>query len=95
MGTRALIAKNRDTLKKHAESDLRTLLNPSPSFAQRSQTHQSMQNYQGYPLMTSIVLGKPSLLLRSPKNSGKPSVEVIKPLLIPCDLGRSINGRKR
>ncbi len=53
-----------------------TPLHYRPSFAQRYQTHQSMQNYQGYPLMTSNPVGKPSHLLRSPKNPQKHPVEV-------------------
>jgi hypothetical protein len=41
---------------------IHTPFNLRPSFAQRSSTHQSIQNHQGYPLMTSILAGKLSVL---------------------------------
>jgi hypothetical protein len=77
VGEPYLLLRSPEYLLKLAVKVILTPLHYRPSFVQRFQTQQSMQNHQGYPLMTSNLVGKPSILLRSPENPLKPSVKVI------------------
>jgi hypothetical protein len=78
VGKPSIVPKSQKNPLKLQVEVILTPLSSLPSFAQRSPTHQSMQNLQGYPLITSNLMGKPSLLLRNLKNHPKPSVAVIR-----------------
>jgi hypothetical protein len=77
VGKPSIVPKSPKNPLKPLVEVIGTLLYTHPSFAQGSPIHQSVQNHQGYPLITSNLMSKPSLLPRSPKNYPKPSVEVI------------------
>ncbi len=88
VGKPSLVLRRSKNHRKTPFQVTKTPLHPPPSFAQRSPTHPSMQNHQGYPLIPSNLVGKPSLLLRSPKTlktpgRGHPNVSIFSPFVFP------------